>query len=86
MDAYQITLIVAFVLGMLELVTGAFLFLGMAVGAVAVALIQWGASGFSLNRDLLVFAVVSVAAFLTLRKLLGRPADQVTAKDDINQY
>ena len=86
MDAYQITFIVAFVLGMLELATGAFLFLGMAVGAVAVALIQWGTSGFALNRDLLVFAMVSIAAFLALRKLFARPTDQATAEGDINQY
>ena len=32
MDAYQITFIVAFALGMAELVTGAFLFLGLAIG------------------------------------------------------
>ena len=86
MEAYQITLIVAFALGMLELVTSAFLFLGMALGAVAVALMQWAMSGFALNRDLLVFAGVSIAAFLALRKLFARPADQMTAEDDINQY
>ena len=33
MDAYQITFIAAFALGMVELMTGAFLFLGMAIGA-----------------------------------------------------
>ena len=86
MEAYQITFIVAIVLGMLELVTGAFLFLGMALGAVAVTLMQWATSDFALNRDLLVFAGVSIVAFLALRKLFARPADQVTAKDDVNHY
>ena len=86
MDAYQITLIVAFALGMAELVTGAFLFLGMAVGAAAVALVQWATSGFALNRDLLFFALVSIAAFLALRKWFARPSDQAAATDDINQY
>lgn len=86
MDAYQITFILAFVLGMAELLTGAFLFLGMAIGAVAVALLQWATSGHALNRDLLVFAVVSAVASVLLRRWFTRPGDQATHKDDVNQY
>lgn len=86
MQAYQITLILAFALGMAELLTGAFLFLGMAVGAVSVALLQWLNSDWSLNRDLLLFATVSVCAFGGLRKWFARASDQSTALDDINRY
>lgn len=86
MDAYQITFLVALALAMVELVTGAFLFLGMALGAAAVACVQWTAAGFALNRDLLIFAVVSVLAFLVLRKLFARPADQEESPDDVNRY
>jgi membrane protein implicated in regulation of membrane protease activity len=87
MDAYQFTLIVAFALGMAELLMpGAFIFLGMAIGAVAVAMIQWVASDFSINRDLMVFAVVATAAFLVLRRIFARISDQTTAENDVNQY
>lgn len=86
MEAYQIALIVAFVLGMAELMTGAFIFLGLAIGAVVVALIQWATSNFSMNRDLLVFAAVSVGAFIVLRKKFSRASDEETSKVDVNQY
>jgi membrane protein implicated in regulation of membrane protease activity len=86
MDAYQITFLVALALAMVELVTGAFLFLGMALGAAAVACVQWATAGFALNRDLLIFAIVSVLAFLVLRKLFARPADQEESPDDVNRY
>jgi membrane protein implicated in regulation of membrane protease activity len=52
MDAYQWTLIAALVLGMAELLTGSFVLLGLAVGALAAGLVQWLAGGVSLNRDL----------------------------------
>ena len=87
MDAYQVTLIVAFVLGMAELLlAGAFIFLGMAIGAVAVAMVQWATSDFSMNRDLLVFAAVATAAIVVLRKIFARPSDQASADQDVNQY
>ena len=87
MDAYQVTLIVAFVLGMAELlVPGAFIFLGTAIGALAVAALQWLASDFSMNRDLVVFAAVATAAFVVLRKIFARPSDQETVDKDVNQY
>lgn len=86
MEPYQITFIVAFALGMAELVTGAFLFLGLAIGALAVALMQWVAGAYSLNRDLLLFALVSTAAFVLLRKFFARQADQQAAEEDVNRY
>ena len=86
MEAYQITLLVAVVLGMLELATGAFLFLGLALGAVAVAALQGVLGGLSINRDLAVFSGVSMLAFWGLRKAFARPADQTTTEDDVNRY
>ena len=50
------------------------------------ACVQWAAAGFALNRDLLIFAIVSVLAFLVLRKLFVRPADQEESPDDVNRY
>ena len=86
MQAYQISLIVAFVLGMVELATGAFIFLGMAIGAACVALTQWLLGDFSINRDLLIFAIVSTLAFVLLRAYFAKAKDQKKSTEDVNQY
>ena len=86
LEPHQFTLILAFALALVEVMTGAFLFLGMAVGAVLVAGVQWATGEWVLNRDLLVFALTSVAAFATFRKMFKKPADQTSETNDINQY
>jgi len=86
LEPHQVTLIAAFALALLEVITGAFLFLGMSVGALLVAGLQWLSGNWQLNRDLLVFAVASAVAFAVFRKLFKKPTDQSTLSDDINQY
>jgi membrane protein implicated in regulation of membrane protease activity len=86
MEAYQWTLIAALVLGMAELLTGSFLLLGLAVGALAAGLVQWLTGGLSLNRDLLVFALVSVLSFLAFRKMFRKADDHQSADTDVNRY
>ena len=86
MEAYQWTLIAALVLGMAELLTGSFLLLGLAVGALAAGLVQWLTGGLSLNRDLLVFALVSVLSFLAFRKIFRKADDHQGADTDVNRY
>ncbi|MEY4284506.1 MAG: hypothetical protein EBV20_10910 [Betaproteobacteria bacterium] len=86
LEPYQITLIAAFALALIEVLTGAFFFLGMSVGALLVAGLQWLTGNWQLNRDLLLFAVASVVAFALFRKLFKKPADQSTLSEDINQY
>jgi membrane protein implicated in regulation of membrane protease activity len=86
MDAYQWTLIAALVLGMAELLTGSFVLLGLAVGALAAGLVQWAAGGVSLNRDLLIFALVSVLSFLAFRKIFRKADDHQSADTDVNRY
>ena len=86
MEAYQWTLIAALVLGMAELLTGSFLLLGLAVGALAAGLVQWLTGGLSLNRDLLVFALVSVLSFLSFRKMFRKADDHQSADTDVNRY
>ena len=85
MEAYQWTLIAALVLGMAELLTGSFLLLGLAVGALAAGLVQWLTGGLSLNRDLLVFALVSVLSFLAFRKMFRKADDHQSADTDVNR-
>ncbi len=86
MEAYQWTLIAALVLGVAELLTGSFLLLGLAVGALAAGLVQWLTGGLSLNRDLLVFALVSMLSFLAFRKIFRKADDHQSADTDVNRY
>ena len=57
-----------------------------AVGALAAGLVQWLAGGVSLNRDLLIFALVSVLSFLAFRKIFRKADDHQSADTDVNRY
>ena len=83
MDAHQFSWLLAFVLALLELVTGDFIFLGIAVGMVAVATTQWLGGGLSLNRDFLVLAIFSVVAIYGFRKIFKKFKDEPV---DPNRY
>ncbi len=79
-------------IAIIEVLAPGYLFVGFALGAVATGLILlsgvWPAGWIdgSLPRHLLVFAVLSVAAWLALRQLLGIRRGQVKTFDrDINE-
>lgn len=74
------------ILAGLEVLMPAFVFLGFAVGAVVVGLLIWvGFLGPNLAVLLLIFAVVSLAAWLALRKVFGLRHGQVKIwEKDIN--
>jgi membrane protein implicated in regulation of membrane protease activity len=87
MDAYQISLIISFVLAIAEVMTLSFILLGFSLGMLAVSSVQYLFNGYSLNRDVMVFALVSVVSFLVIRKLFKKKSDlKMLAEDDINQY
>lgn len=87
MDAYQISVAVAFALAIAEVMTMSFILLGFSLGMLAVAGVQYLFTGFNLNRDLMVFAGVSAASFLSFRVLFKRKSDVTPLSgDDINQY
>ena len=87
MDAYQISLIISFVLAIAEVMTLSFILLGFSLGMLAVSGVQYLFNGYSLNRDVMVFALVSVVSFLVIRKLFKKKSDlKMLAEDDINQY
>jgi membrane protein implicated in regulation of membrane protease activity len=86
-DAWQISLILAILLAIAELLSFSFGLLGMAVGMLAVAGAQYAFDGLSLNRDILIFASASAIAFLIFRATFKRRSDQQKLQqDDINQY
>jgi membrane protein implicated in regulation of membrane protease activity len=87
MEAYQVSLIIAFGLAMVELFTLSFLLLGFGVGMLGVALLQYVFDGLSVNRDVMVFALVSLLSFMVFRRLFKNKTDQKTlGEDDVNQY
>lgn len=86
MEAFQVTLILAFALAACELLTGSFVLLGLGVGALVVAVTQWASGGMSINRDLLTFAGSSLVAFVACRRLFQKDDDQQNSSGDVNRY
>ncbi|NOD33601.1 MULTISPECIES: NfeD family protein [unclassified Ruegeria] len=83
---WWIWLAAALALGILEIVLPGFIFLGFAIGAAitGLLLIIPGLT-MSLHVLALIFAVLSLVAWLVLRKLFALPHGQVkTFKHDIN--
>ncbi|MGO4852054.1 NfeD family protein [Phaeovulum sp. W22_SRMD_FR3] len=73
-------------LGVVEMLLPGFVFLGFALGAVAVGLLIWaGVLGGSWPLMVLVMAVVALVAWIVLRRLVGvRPGQVKIWKKDIN--
>lgn len=86
MEFYQLSIIIGISLIIMEMFTLTYIFLGMGVASFAVALVQYLFDGLSLNRDLLIFALVSLMAILVSRKIFKRQSDQSISTDDVNQY
>lgn len=81
--------VAALVLGAVEIFAPAYIFLGLGVGAAAVAVLSgfslFGLGALSLPATLVVFALLSLAAVVVLRQLLGVRDGQVRVWDkDIN--
>ena len=76
----------AVVLAILEVMVPGYIFLGFAVGAAFMGImIALGISGFSLPWALVIFAVLSLVAYLAMRKIFGIRHGQVKIWDrDIN--
>lgn len=87
MEPYQISIIIAILLGILELLVPMLIFIGMAAGMLAVAMMQYVSDSYALNRDLILWIIVSVIFVFLFRKLFKKQSDQTKLNvDDINQY
>ncbi len=87
MDAYQLAVIAAILLAIVEILTLTLIFLGLSIGMIGVALVQYVTDGYSINRDLLVFICTSSISILILRVIFKKKTDQDRlAEDDISQY
>jgi membrane protein implicated in regulation of membrane protease activity len=77
---------VAVVLGILEVVLPVFVFLGFSAGAFATALLVAVGVDLGLGGTLLVFAMISSAAYAVLRLSLGSHGGRARIVDrDINE-
>ncbi|AHD01235.1 NfeD family protein [Leisingera methylohalidivorans] len=75
----------ALALAILEVLVPGFVFLGFAIGAAAVGLLLLAGAGLGLPPLLLIFAVLSLAAWLVMRRYFALPKGQVKTFDhDIN--
>lgn len=84
---WWVWLAAALLLAILEILVPAFLFLGFAIGAALVGLAMLGPLALlSPAMILLIFAGLSLAAWLMLRKIFALPHGQVKRFDrDINE-
>ena len=86
MTSWWVWVVAGFALGVLEVLVPGFIFLGFAIGAVVTGImVGIGVLGGSAALMLLVFAVLSVAAWLGLRATIGVQKGQVKIWDkDVN--
>jgi len=87
MEFYQISIIIGISFIIIEMFTLTFIFLGIGIASIVVALFQYFFDGLSLNRDLMIFAIVSAIVILASRKIFKKKMDQsISSEDDVNQY
>jgi membrane protein implicated in regulation of membrane protease activity len=84
---WWVWIVAGFALGVLEVIVPGYIFLGFAIGAVVVgAGLGLSVLGGSLPVLLVAFAIVSLLAWVLLRRTLGVRAGQVKLWDrDINE-
>ncbi len=86
MSIWWVWLAAALVFALIEILLPGFVFLGFAIGAAIVGLLLLGPlTALSWQMILLVFAALSLAAWLVLRRIFALPTGQVKTFDhDIN--
>lgn len=86
LELYQITLVIALILVVIEMTSGSLLFLGFAIGLLPVAAVHFFTKELAFGRDTGIFAIVSALAFLTLRRYLKHRNDSRMNKGDVSTY
>lgn len=86
LGVWWVWMALAIVLGLIELLTPGFIFLGFAVGAAATGLLLLTPIDLGLPVLMVVFAALSLTAWLLLRRLF-KPADDQTRiiHEDVNK-
>ncbi len=89
MEPYKISLVLAFALAVVELLTITFIFLSFALSLIVISILQYLTGEFSVNRDIFIFAVFSIFFTIVFRKFFKGDKDQKSLSDkddDVNMY
>lgn len=83
---WWVWIVAGIALAVLETIAPAFVLLGFAIGALVIGVLIWlGLLGSSLPVMILVFAIVSLLAWIALRKFFSLRKGQVKVwEEDIN--
>jgi membrane protein implicated in regulation of membrane protease activity len=85
LSEWWVWLSAAVVLGIVEVLVPAFIFLGFSIGAVVVGVLLALGVTMTASWALVVFAVMSLAGYVVLRMVLGKTGGDVRVIDrDIN--
>ncbi len=86
-EPYQISIFLAIVCALVELIYFSFIFIGFASGMIVIALLEYITGNFNWNRDIFVFSISSGLFIYSYRKFLikNKPEETIMEKD-INNY
>jgi membrane protein implicated in regulation of membrane protease activity len=83
---YFLWLIASVILLAAEVVTGAYVALSFGVACAGVAIVEAITNKVLIDRDLPLFAFLTVGAFFALRQIFGHKGDSRAVDTDINRY
>ena len=86
-DSYQLTLILAIILFIVEMLTGSLILFAFSFAFGIVAIVQFIQNGFVIERDLIIFIISSIVGIVFLRFTYKKKTDEKILKDDdVNLY
>lgn len=86
MQPFEISLIVAALFLLVEMLTGTFVFLSFSIATFVISIFEFCFNGFSLKRDLLTFVVLTIISAIVLRFFFRAKGDTKVAHEDVNKY
>ncbi len=85
LSLWWVWLSAALIFGLIEILAPGFLFLGFALGALAMTVLVAVGAGLSVSAKLAVFALLSLIGWFALRRMFRAPTGSVKTFDhDIN--
>ena len=86
-EPYQLSVITAIILALIELVSFSFIFIGFASAMMVTAIVEYFLGNFSWNRDLLIFSITSILFIYFYRRYFMKIKPEETMVDkDVNKY
>jgi len=86
-DPYQLTLILAIIFFIAEMLIGSLILFAFSFAFAVVAIVQFIQSGYVIERDLIIFIASSIVCILFLRIRYKKKTDEKILKDDdVNLY